>query len=250
MEIFLMKKTALVTGACKRLGKEITLNLAQNGYDVIMHCFSSIGDGEDIQKSIASYGAESFLYQADFTKNEDVLNFIDSIKTNFKKIDLLINNAAIFERKNIIDTTTELFDAIYGVNIKAPYMLIKYLSPLLENGSIINILDTKILNIDTNYFAYSLTKKSLADLTMFSAKEFAPKIRTNGIALGLMLKTDNPDKIRYETIADKIPLKDNVDLKYLFETIHFLTANKALTGQIIFLDGGLHLSGGECVNRY
>lgn len=245
-----MKKTALVTGACKRLGKEIALNLAQSGYDVIAHCFSSIDNGEDIQKSVGSYGREFFLYPADFTKTESILNFVDSIKTKFKKIDLLINSAAIFERKTIIDTTPESFDATYGVNIKAPYMLIKYLSPLLEDGNIINILDSKILNIDTNYFVYSLAKKSLADLTMFSAKEFAPKIRINGIALGLMLKTDKPDRIRYETIADKIPLKDKIDLKYLFETILFIVANEALTGQIIYLDGGLHLNGGECVNRY
>lgn len=245
-----MKKTALVTGACKRLGKEIALNLAQNGYDVIMHCFSSIDESREIQEVISSFGVKSYVYQADFTKTEAILNFIGSIKTKFKKIDLLINNAAIFERKNIIDTTPELFDAIYGVNIKAPYALVKYLSPLLENGNIINILDSKILSIDTNYFAYSLAKKSLADLTMFSAKEFAPKIRTNGIALGLMLKTDNPDKIRYETLKDKIPLKNKIELKYLFDTIHFIAANEALTGQIIYLDGGLHLNGGESVNRY
>ena len=236
-----MKNIALITGGCKRLGKEISLHLANSGYDIIIHCNKSFNIGIEIKKKIESIGRECFIYKADFSTDDGIIEFINSIKKRFNKLSLLVNNAGYFKRKPLSDSDTHLINEMININLKSPLLLTKYFSDILKGGQIINILDSKIFNIDANYFIYSLTKKSLADITKLSAKEFSPDIRINGIALGLLLKNEDENKKKYENFDNSIPLNKYRDKEYFFQTIDFLINNKFITGEIISLDGGYNL---------
>ncbi|GMR05075.1 MAG: SDR family oxidoreductase [Thermodesulfobacteriota bacterium] len=232
-------KAALVTGGAKRIGKEICLGLASMGYDIALH-FSAT-DPADAVSLIKEKGVRCIPFKCDFSDERAVLGLMDNVKDAFPGLEVLVNNASIFERSTIRDTDTGFFDRHFAVNFKAPYFLTRDFCKATENGHIINIIDSKVRKNSSPYSAYLLSKKTLRDFTFMAAKEFAPDIRVNAVAPGLILPPPGKDDSYLKGLAGALPLKRTGSPGDVFNAVRFLIENSFITGQIIYIDGGENL---------
>lgn len=232
---------ALVTGCAKRIGRTIALTLARKGYDIAIHYQHSRQEAQTLGQEIQALGRTSRMYQADLTKDEDILKLLPRVKADDIRLELLVNNASIFEPATIQETELELFDRHWAANFKAPYFLSRDFARLYQKGSIINLVDTKVAKNDSAYAAYTLTKKALAELTKMAALELAPDIRVNGICPGFILLPPGADASAIEKIKQKVPLNRQGYVEPIERAVEYLLDNDFVTGQLLFVDGGEHL---------
>lgn len=236
-----LQKAALVTGGAQRIGAEIVKKLAENGYNIALHYNSSYKNARDIKEEIELMGAKCNLFQCDFNDEKKLTLLIKQVEKVFPELSLLINNASIFIRSKTIDTELDIFNKIFNSNFKAPYILSRDFAKIAKKGNIINIIDTKIAKNDFLYSAYTLSKKILKDLTLMTAKEFAPSIRVNGIAPGVILLPIDKKGDYLKKLAKKVPLKKKGEITDVISALEFLLNNNYITGQIIYVSGGQHL---------
>ena len=236
-----MNNTALITGGAKRIGNAIAKKLALHGYDIALHFNTSEEKAMSLQKHLQNTGVRCELFKCDLSNEKEVLNLIPEVMKKFNNIDLLINNASIFNRATLIETDINLFNKTFNINFKAPYILTGEYAKLIKTGHIINIIDTKAEKNDFIYSCYTLSKKSLKELTLMSAKELGPDIRVNGIAPGLILEPEGKPPEYLDEMAKNIPLKRKGNVESITNALIFLIENTFITGQILFVDGGQHL---------
>ncbi len=232
---------ALVTGAAKRIGREIALCLAQKGYDIAIHYNHSSKEAQTLSQQIQSLGRNSRMYPADLTRDEEIVSLLPRLKADDLSLELLVNNASIFEPATIKETDLELFDRHWAANFKAPYFLSRDFARLYQKGQMINIVDTRVAKNDFAYAAYTLSKKALAELTQMAALELAPDIRVNGICPGFILLPPEAEPNARERIKQKVPLNRQGHLQPIKRAIEYLVDNDFVTGQLLFVDGGEHL---------
>ena len=233
--------TALVTGASKRIGQAIALMLASAGYKVALHYHYSQKEAQITAGEIKKLGAESELFDCDLANEPGVSKLLSRVYEKFPDLNLLVNSASIFEKSKFDLKDLKLFNDHFAINLKAPFILSCEFYRLCKMGHIINLLDTNIVKNKTSHVAYLLTKKSLADLTKLAAIEFAPHIRVNGIAPGLILPPRGETPQYLDRMAHNIPLRRKGDVSYIAQSVKFLLENDYLTGQFLFNDGGEHL---------
>ena len=241
-----MKKTIFITGAAKRIGKEIALCFSEMGWNIIIHYNSSKNDAQVLADEINGANPDSAItVQGNLDVKEDVEKVINIVRDAFPTIDLLINNASTFYPTPIEDISEEHWDKLVGSNLKGPLFLIKGLKDQLKEskGSIINITDTNLSKGVANYSIYSAAKAGLESITKGLARELAPDIKVNAIAPGAMLEP--PDVTWTEELKSKvissIPLNRMGSEKDISEAVKFLAKSSYITGQIIKVDGGRSL---------
>ena len=186
-----MNKTIFITGAAKRIGKEIALTFKELGWNIIIHYNSSKDAADDLAAEINNSNANSAVtVQGNLDVKEDVEKIISLVLDAFPSIDLLINNASTFYPTPIDDISEDHWEKLIGSNLKGPMFLIKGLKQKLKesNGSIINITDTNLSKGVANYSIYSAAKAGLEAITKGLARELAPEIKVNAIAPGAMLE--------------------------------------------------------------
>jgi len=236
-----MIKSALVTGGAKRIGKCIAFALAEAGFDIALHYKTSKSDAEETASQIRKLGRQCNLFRCDLTNDDELNSLIPNVKESLPSLNLLINNASLFDKATIKDTSIEIFDRQFAANIRAPFFLMKQFALSCQAGQIINLLDARISQPDFNYAAYTLSKKTLADLTKMAAVEFAPGIRVNGVAPGIILPPADESIDYLDRKSKNIPLQRKGDAEDIANAVHFLVENDYITGQIIFVDGGENL---------
>ena len=241
-----MKKTIFITGAAKRIGKEIALCFSEMGWNIIIHYNSSKNDAQVLADEINDNNPDSAItVQGNLDVKEDVEKVINEVRDAFPTIDLLINNASTFYPTPIEDISEEHWDKLVGSNLKGPLFLIKGLKDKLKEskGSIINITDTNLSKGVANYSIYSAAKAGLESITKGLARELAPDIKVNAIAPGAMLEP--PDVTWTEEqkskVISSIPLNRMGSEKDISEAVKFLAKSNYITGQIIKVDGGRSL---------
>ena len=241
-----MKKTIFITGAAKRIGKEIALCFSEMGWNIIIHYNSSKNDAQVLADEINGTNPDSAItVQGNLDVKEDVEKVINEVRDAFPTIDLLINNASTFYPTPIEDISEEHWDKLVGSNLKGPLFLIKGLKDKLKEskGSIINITDTNLSKGVANYSIYSAAKAGLESITKGLARELAPDIKVNAIAPGSMLEP--PDVTWTEEqkskVISSIPLNRMGSEKDISEAVKFLAKSNYITGQIIKVDGGRSL---------
>jgi pteridine reductase len=204
-----MSKTALVTGASKRIGKSIVEFLAENGWNIIIHYNFSEKDAKVLLVALSGkYPEQSFgTIKSNLSDKKELAELIPSAISQFGEFQLLVNNASVFSSGYIKETSFELFESQMQVNLKAPFILIRDFANYCKNGNIINIVDTRVTSNKSNFAAYSLSKKALWELTKMAALEFAPEIRVNAIAPGVTLPPENEDEDYLQNLAKHIPMK-------------------------------------------
>lgn len=238
---FYKNKTALITGAAKRIGEGIALHLASLGYNIALHYHRSFSLAKRVAKEINSLGVICEEFPCDLSRERQTDSLIPKVIKKFPNLVLLINNASLFEKSKLLEEKLTIFNQHFAINLKAPYILTKQFAQRCSAGQIINVLDTHIAKNTTAHFSYLLSKKSLADLTLLAAKQLAPHIRVNAIAPGPILPPVHENANYLKHLAKTIPLQRNGDIRNINQAIQFLIENDYMTGQIIFVDGGEHL---------
>lgn len=238
-----MAKTALITGAAKRVGKAMAFHLACQGWNIAIHYNTSAEDAILFQDELAkSYPNQQFeLFKADLNHAEEVEMLIPKVIQIMGTPNLLINNASVFEPARLGLTTTEFLDRQMNVNFKAPFILTRNFAQQIKHGIIINFVDTRIVNNKSNFAAYSLSKKALWEMSKMAALEFGPDIRVNGIAPGLTLPPEEKEEDYLWKLAANIAMKRPGGLAPILKSLDFILHNEYLTGQLLFCDGGENL---------
>ena len=235
---------ALVTGAAQRIGKNIAIYLAKQGWNIILHYNKSKNKALELQQYILHYiGRDCILYQENFGKLNNLQFFTKELS-----VGLIINNAAIFEIDTLNNLTEDDLINTLKINFSTPLLLIRSIlnsTSYNKQINIINILDVMIYQLPRNFTSYYFSKYMLANLTKLLAKVYAPRVRVNGIALGQILKNDRQKTSKFNHESINNPLNHKVGIKEIHSTINFIITNQSVTGQIISLDGGTHL----CINK-
>jgi NAD(P)-dependent dehydrogenase (short-subunit alcohol dehydrogenase family) len=235
-----MKKAALITGSADRIGRAIALALADKGFDIALHYSSSDVKANETKNEILKKNVRCSLFKADFNKPDDIISMYDDASGRFK-IEVLVNSASVFYESSLNDSNFSSIDNFINVNLKAPYLLTKLFAVRSQKGLIINLLDAVITKNSGMNFDYLLSKKSLAEFTKMSAKALGPDIRVNAIAPGIILPPKGKGIDYINNLALNIPLKRPGSIENITETVNFFITNDYITGQIIFVDGGMNL---------
>ena len=233
--------TALITGAAKRIGREIAVVLGNLGYTLAIHYNNSQAEAEQLAIQLKKNKIRCDTFQANLGDEEQTIPLIPEVLKKFSNLNLLINCASIFEPSKFDVKDLALYKRHFDINLKAPFILSSQFYHLCKKGQIINLLDTDIVKNKTSHVAYLLTKKALAEMTKLSAVKFAPHIRVNGIAPGLILPPKNENMAYLDRRAQAIPLKRRGHPRYIAQSVQFLIEHEFLTGQFLFNDGGEHL---------
>jgi len=238
-----MAKVALITGSARRLGREIAHHLANMGWDLALHYRTSSDEIVDFEKELKSgFPDQRFnAFQADLGDISQTEKLISQVFEKFGHLDLLINSASIFEPSYLKETSVEKLNHSWQVNLVAPFILMRDFTNNSANGQIINIVDTRITKNKSDFFSYSLSKKSLWEMTKMAALELAPAFRVNAIAPGAILAPKGKDEHYLEKIADLTPMKTPSGVIAVLRSIDYIITNEDLTGQLIFCDGGAQL---------
>lgn len=238
-----MEGVALITGSAVRVGREIATYLAEAGWDVALHYNSSVQESSILEAGLkARYPNQRFhLFKASLGSTDETKELISKVISHFGGLNLLINNAAIFEPASLRSSSAEMLDRYWQINCRAPFILIHDFANLAEKGIIINIVDSRITKNDKGYFAYTLSKKALWELTKLAAVELAPGFRINAIAPGALMPPVDKNSDYLEIIASKTPLKKVVSMSSILKSIDYIIENESMTGQLLFCDEGAHL---------
>ena len=243
MALSLKGKTVLVTGAAKRIGREISLSLARQGANIIVHYRSSSSEAEGLIDQLREIGINAWPFKADLADNKEVHGLIERVMKIAGPIDVLINNASSFPQSSFSTVTQdELIDSV-KLEAWVPFDLGRQLAAKSERGHIINMLDTRIVaGYDWSHVAYLAGKHLLGLFTRMMAVQLAPNFAVNAVAPGLILPPEGKDTGYLETLIDELPLKRIGDPKYVADAVEFLLRSEFITGQVIFVDGGRHLN--------
>lgn len=238
-----MNKTALITGASKRVGRAIVEMLASYGWSIIIHYHTSEKEAEELEAWLKKKypNQEFYRVKANLEREEEVEAIIPSIIEKSGPFDLLVNNASLFDGGYLAKTGLQLFNSQMDVNFKAPFVLIRDFAEYCKKGNIINLVDTRITTNRSNFAAYSLSKKALWELTKMAALEYAPDILVNAIAPGMSIPPEGKSYEYLERLAAKIPAGKPVGLEPILKGIMYIIKSGGLTGQLLFADGGEHL---------
>jgi len=234
-------KVAVVTGGAIRVGRAISLALAQAGCHVFIHYGHSAGPALETKEKIEANGVEAEVFSADLADVTSTQLIIPAAVDRFGRVDILINSAAIFLEGDLADTTVKMWDSQFAINLKAPFILSQAFAaqvPPGAEGAIVNIVDARIFRPAADHFAYRLTKSGLLTMTQNLAYDLAPNIRVNAVALGAILPPPGKDDAYLENLAQlRIPLQRAGNAGMVAQNVLHLLSQDFLTGVTIRIDG-------------
>jgi pteridine reductase len=239
-----MRPSVIITGGAKRVGAAMALYFANKNFDIALHYNNSKNEAVTLQKEIQKIGVKCEIFEHDLNDSKNLAPLIERINEKMPHCNILINNASVFERCEFLETDEALFDRQFDINFKAPFFLTQAFAKKFGKNSgacVINILDTDISTTQTSHFAYLLSKKTLNDFTIMAAKALGKNIRINGACPGSMLPSIENYEGYEEKVKQLVPLKIQPSLDDLSEAVFWLTQQKTITGQIIYVDGGKHV---------
>lgn len=239
-------KFAIITGAGHRLGRALALCLARKGYSILVHYNTSHQKAKETLSIIESLGVPGTLLHADLSTFEGMTNFInkiDEILSSTKiRPAILINSAAVMGKEDENFDQEDNWEKTFTLNLRAPYFLSTEIAKRMGNkGIIVNISDVGARNLWTSYPEYVLSKSGLETMTRLLAKRFAPNIRVNAIAPGLIIRSKNIQPSEWRKLINRLPLKRATTPDEIEATLEFIINNQAITGQIITVDCGFSL---------
>lgn len=243
---------ALITGAARRLGRAMALYLAGRGYDVAIHYDRSADEAEATAQAARQMGVRAEIFQADLLRDDATEALVPAATEALGPLSVLVNNASIFEYDTLASATRESWDRHIGSNLRAPFLLTQAFAAqaapaeqangeALATGLVVNMVDQRVLKPTPEFMTYSLAKAGLWALTRTSAQALAPAIRVNAIGPGRTMRgarqtQDHFDRQRAATI-----LRRGADADDVTAALGYLLDAKAVTGQLICVDGGQHL---------
>ena len=243
------KRTYLITGAANRIGRALAQSLAPQATAVVIHYRSSQSSAEELAKEIRDSGTKAVTIAADLESPAETQNLLKRAWEMAGPIDVLINNASIFETGRLTEISMDDIQRNMMTNAFAPFLLSRSFVELNKDRApavlpvIINFLDTRITEYDRQHAAYHLAKRTLFTLTKMMALEFAPNVRVNAVAPGLILPPQGKDQSYLEQLKSSNPLNSSGNVEQITLAARFLIDSEFITGQVIYVDGGRHLIG-------
>jgi 3-oxoacyl-[acyl-carrier protein] reductase/pteridine reductase len=242
MDKLLQGKTVLVTGAAKRIGRSIALALAERGANTAITYLASQAEAEKTVQALAAHDVDALAVRCDLRDPESIQQTMASVIEEFGQLDLLVNNAGIFESEALEDISVEQWDVMFATNTRAPFLMAKAAHPYLRaaKGRILNIGSLGGLHPWATHGHYCTSKAALHMLSKTMAKAWAPEISVNCIAPGMIVQGEVEEA--YENFARKTPMQRNGTADDVAAAaIFFATAPHFITGQLLAVDGGLGL---------
>lgn len=246
---------ALVTGAAKRLGRAIALDLARQGWRVAIHYNSSAADADAAVQAALEAGAPSAVaLPADLTREEETQTLVARAQEALgRPLTMLVNNASIFENDDIRSSTRQSWDRHLESNLRAPYVLAQSFAAAcppaeivegepLASGLIVNMIDQRVWKLTPAFSTYTIAKMGLWAFTRTAAQGLAPQIRVNGIGPGPTLVNDRQSDDHFRRQRDGTVLKRGADPTDICAAVRYLMSARSVTGQMIAVDGGQHLA--------
>lgn len=243
-ELALMGKVALVTGAAKRIGRNVALRLASEGADVVVNYRSSKAEAEEVVAQISATGRRAVAIQADVANRADVIALFSAVEREFGRLDVLVNNAGMFFPAKFEELTEEQWDRILGANLKSQFLCSQTAAPMLRrsgHGRIINFASLGGLLAWPAYTHYCVSKAGVIMLTRCLARALAPEITVNAIAPGTITFPGDTPEIAEDFIR-RAPLQRTGTPQDIDDAVIFLTQSPFITGQVIVVDGGRTLA--------
>lgn len=243
-------RTALITGAVRRIGRAMALALADEGANIVVHARSSEEKARLLCDELEQKGVKSYPMVAELEREEEYGTLIERSINAAGPLDILINNASMIHSGEIWRVDFESLSKHIKVNAWAPFALSRDFARLAKKGKIINLLDSGISGYDFGHVAYILSKHVLWVLTKMTAVQFAPDITVNGISPGLILPPASKDvSSLFPARVNRVPLKRRGTPEDIARAAVYLAKSNYMTGEVMNVDGGLHLmEHGEWIN--
>lgn len=239
-----IRRAALVTGAAQRIGKAIALALAADGWAVAIHHHQSRAAAEALVGEITAGGGRAVALAADLNREIETGALIAGAVEALGPLACLVNNASVFENDQALTVTRAGWDRHMETNLRAPFVLMQDFArqlPDASSGAIINLVDERVWNLTPYFVSYTLSKAGLWALTQTMALALAPRIRVNAIGPGPTLPSPRQSEQQFRRQFAATPLQRGSSPAEIGETVRFILAAPAMTGQMIALDGGQHL---------
>ena len=239
-----MIKSVLITGAAKRIGRQLALDLADDGWDVAVHCNHSVAEAEEVVSLIREKGRRAAVAQGDLADHDIAERLIAESISGIGPLTALINNASIFEIDKVGEITADSWQRHLDINLRSPVMLAQSFAKQLpdgEHGNIINIIDQRVWKLNPRFFSYTMSKSGLWTATRTLAQALAPRIRVNAIGPGPALPSARMSVDDFAKQESLTLLGRGTSPQEISQAAKFILSQPALTGQMIALDGGQHL---------
>jgi NAD(P)-dependent dehydrogenase (short-subunit alcohol dehydrogenase family) len=237
--------TALITGAARRIGRAIALDLAAHGWRVAIHYRRSRDEAEALAGEIARTGGTAAALYANLGDINDVQALIGSCAQTLGTPTCLVNNASEFFLDTMGSVTPAGWDTHLDINLKAPVFLAQALYANLPDGvegNVINIIDQRVWRPTPDFFSYTISKAGLWTATQTLAQAMAPRVRVNAIGPGPVLQSVHQTQSDFAAETLSTPLQRGPSLPEIAAAVRFILATPSMTGQMIALDGGQHLA--------
>lgn len=241
MKVDLAGRVALVTGGAVRIGAAIVRALADCGAGVIVHYRRSRTEAEKLVSELQRRGAKAWAVRGSLDSEQGCRRVFDTAWRQAGRVDILVNNAAIFEKNSLTKSDSARIRRLLDTNLFAALWLTREFAARCESGCVVNLLDRRVMGWDTSCGPYVLSKKALAEVTMLLALELAPRIRVNAVAPGPVLPPPGRSARYMRDHAGPVPLKVKITAEDVAKAVTYLIAAEKVTGQILFVDGGQHL---------
>ncbi len=241
-----MSQTVLITGAARRIGREIALHFARAGWDVAVHYGTSAADAQQTVADIKALGRNAVALQADLADETQTAALIPAARAALGGLTALVNNASVFENDVAANFSYVSLARHMAPNLAAPVVLARALHQSLaegEQGVVVNLLDQKLYQYNPDFLSYSLTKAALQAATIMLAQALAPKVRVVGVAPGLTMPSylqDDAAFARAQALSLTGKSGSEADVA---AAVLFAATNGSMTGSTILVDGGQHLKG-------
>lgn len=250
-----MTKTALITGGAKRLGKAMALHLAAKGVNVVIHYSSSVEEAEETAQQARGFGALAAVVHGDLLDEDDTKTLVSrAVEAIGGPLNILINNASIFEYDNLETASFESWDRHINSNLRAPVFLTQAFAKQVtkgakdENGEaiakayVVNMVDMRVKKLTPEFATYTLAKSGLWAFTQTAAQFLAPDIRVNAIGPGPTMRGTRQSASHFNKQRAATILERGSDAGEICKALDFILDIDGLTGQLICLDGGQHLA--------
>jgi len=238
------QKAALITGAARRIGRAIALDMAAHGWSIAVHYNASAGEAEETRDAIRKTGAAAETVRGDLRDTGALAGLFDRARKALGPVTCLVNNASVFDHDDIATMTPESWEEHIAVNLRAPLFLSQLFAAALppdQKGAIVNLIDQRVRKLTPHFFSYTISKAGLWTATRTLAQALAPRIRVNAVSPGPTLPNvrQRPEDFAREsrtTLLGRGPEPEEIAA-----AVRFILDAPSLTGQMIILDGGQHL---------
>lgn len=237
--------TVLITGAARRIGRALALDLSRAGWTIAIHYRKSAPAALLLVEEIESNGGRAQAFQADLIDSEAPRALVADVERVFGSPTVLINNASEFLPDTVQNLDNATWDLHLGINLKAPVFLAQAIAAGLPDGcegNIINIIDQRVWNLTQDFFSYTISKAGLWTATRTLAQALAPRVRVNAIGPGPVLRSIHQTDDDFERESRSTLLGRGASTDEIAAAVRFILATPSLTGQMIALDGGQHLT--------